>query len=156
MIETTVNIRDDLLEKLNISSGKMNISRSGLISVLLLRYMDSHRAGDRVFQRLKYQSRDTGCPLSPASLCLREDFYERWCDVRKAFKLSASLVVALAVELYLDKIINEYYLEDQPFNNGNMYVIESYYDGSVNSYYISWGLPEKKILERHTTAKNFD
>jgi len=139
--ETTLYIKDDLLSRLDRSADKMGISRSRLVSLLLITYMKNNQAGGKVFSRLKYQERNIDSKYSTKSLYLRKDVYEMWCDVRKAFKLSASHLVALSIELYLDKITNR---QIEPNNYFGMYITETIYDKTSCMIQIVWGKPEEK------------
>jgi len=145
--ETTLYIRNELLQKLDYAAETMNISRSVLVSILLMRYMKANQAGNAVFTRLKYQARDSESAYTTRSLCLRKDVYEMWCDVRKAFKLSASLLIALAIELYLDELLKG---DGLPDNYVGMYATNTTYHANACVIQIIWGKLEEKTLEKLT------
>jgi len=133
--ETTLYIKQDLCEKLDDAAEKMNVSRSALVAALLREYMKRNRAGDKAFMKLKYQDSDGDTRFMTKSICLRKDIYELWCNVRKVYKLSASLLIALAIEFYLNDLLED----KKPFNYGSLYVSRvKYYDCfCVNT--IIWG-----------------
>ena len=83
-IETTMHIRNDLLKKVDETAEKLDISRSRMVSILLVKYMKANRAGSRVFSKLKYQERNPKAGYSTKNIYLREDVYEMGGDVRKA------------------------------------------------------------------------
>jgi len=141
--ETTMYIQEDLLLKVDDAAEKLGLSRSRVVSILLTKYMDSQREGGRAFVKLRYQERDREVNFVTKSLSLREDVYEMWVDVRKVFKLSASLVIARAIMLYLDEILNG---EDGPFNYFPMYYTNVRYHGKTCIITTIWGEPDEKTI----------
>jgi len=144
-IETTLYIKKDLLFKLDRAATKHHVSRSRMVSILLFRYIKENNAGGCAFISLKYQKRDTRARFETKSLFLREDIYEIWCDVRKAFKLSASFVVARAIERYLADIENDTIIPDNYFG---MYIINTAYYNDTCIIQTVWGVPGEKILKK--------
>ena len=100
---------------------------------------------DKVYTRLKYQDRDSSVSCSIKSLCLREDVYEMWCDVRKVFKLSASHLIALAIQLYIIEIGN---VNKIPDNYYQMYITNVSYYNETCLIQIVWGIPGQEILNK--------
>ena len=144
-IETTVNINDELLEMLDNAAESLGLSRSRLISVLLVKYVKQNRGGKWAFSRLRYQERRDGCFYSKKTIFLRKDVYDVWCDVRKLFKLSASYIIALAIKKYLGQILKN---QKVPHNYFPMYVAIASQIGNLNSYSIIWGDIDTKILKK--------
>ena len=142
-IATTLYIDIILLDKIDKAATILNISRSRLVSLLLVKYMESNRAGGKVFCKLSYQSR--GAQYETKSLYLRNDIHEMWGDVRKAFKLTASYVIALAIQLYLNDILNG---TDGPYNYLEFYLSGTKYHGNVYTNVTIWGVPDKKTLKQ--------
>ena len=66
-----------------------------------------------------------------------------WGDVRKGYKLTASYVIALAIKLYLDEIINGV---DLPYNYLQFYLTRTKYNGNACINTIIWGMPDRKTL----------
>ena len=132
----------------------MDISRSRLVSLLIMKFMDENQPADRLFKKLRYQDRDDDAEFTTKSLYLREDVYEMWGDLRKVYKLTASLVIALAINLYLNEIMNG----KQPFNYGQFYALLSGYSGKSYIHTRIWGMPEEKtlnhLMETWETAEN--
>ena len=141
-IETSMYIKTDLLKKLDETATKMDISRSKLISLLIMKYMDKIQPTDNLFKSLKYQDSDDEAVFTTKSIYLREDAYEVWGDLRKVYKFSGSLVIALAIELYLDELLNG----DLPHNYGEFYALSAGYSGKSYIFTRIWGLPTEKIL----------
>jgi len=143
-VETTLYIKKSLLPVLDDAADIMGISRSRLVSILLLMYMERNRAGNNTFNRLKYQDRD-GMSFTTKSLYLRKDVYEKWVDVRKVYKFSASRIIADALKLYLDDILNG---RNLPFNYSSMYISKVTYSREALIQILVWGIPEERALEK--------
>jgi len=143
--ETTLNIREDLLATLDSATERMNISRSALVSILLKKYASSNQAGAKAFTRLMYQKSDDNVRFTTKSLYLRKDAYELWCNVRIVFKLSASLLIARAIKLYLEKILND---PASPYNYCSMYVTTTTYHNKCCSFQTIWGIKDIRDLEK--------
>ena len=105
--------------------------------------MKHNKAGKKVFIRLSYQKK--GKEYLKKSIYLSGGVYEMWCDVRKAYKLSASYVIAIAIQLYLDGLLK---CEDDPFNYVSLYVTKPKYYGEVYTNLIIWGLPDEETLNQ--------
>jgi len=143
--KTTLYIRNDLLLRLDNAVDRLNCSRSRLVSDLLVTYMAKNNAGGVCFKRLKYQPRNDKAVYTAKSLFLRNDVYELWCDVRKAFKLSASFIISIAIEHYLDMMINNKKLLHNYFP---MYITNTSYHGKTCIIQIIWGELEKEKLKK--------
>ena len=138
---TTMYIDIALLERIDEAAKVLNVSRSRLVSTLLVKYMKSNRAGGRPFGKLVYQSR--GAQYEIKSIYLRKDIHELWGDVRKAYKLTASHVIALAIKLYLNELLN---CTDLPYNYFQFNLSYTKYYGEVYTNLIIWGSPDKETL----------
>jgi len=143
--ETTLYIKQDNLERLDLAAGQMNVSRSRLVSDLLVMYIERNRTGEKAFEKLRYQKGGDNVCFCTRSLCLRKDFYEKWCDVRKAYKLSASFIVSLAIEYYLDELLKK---RNQPYNCGSMYITKTMYSGKTSIQITITGYLEDKKLKK--------
>jgi len=147
--ETTLYIRNDLLEKLDDAASTLDISRSMLVSILLVKYIKKNKTGSMAFERLRYQKREENPQYSTKSLSLRKNVYELWCDVRKVFKLSASHLIALAIEMYLDELLTR----GEPYNYLEFYLTKIIYHGNACLIQIIWGAPEPEKLKQIIKAQ---
>ncbi|MCP4136059.1 MAG: hypothetical protein GY754_34130 [bacterium] len=91
----------------------------------------------------------------------KED-YERWIDIRKLFKRSVSLIIALAIGEYLDQLIEEPGSAEKPvgkdsYPSNYLFVAResvglqkfvTYFDFAQHKY---WGFPEAPLLEEFFT-----
>jgi len=144
-IETTMYIKQELLCILNEAADKLQVSRSRMVSILLVKYIKENQAGRCAFRSLKYQKRDQKALFQTKSLYLREDVYEMWCDVRKAFKFSASFIIARAIERYLDDFADDRDILDNYFS---MYITRASYHDEVCILQTVWGVPGEAILKK--------
>jgi len=143
--ETSIYIKEDLLKKIDDAALKINISRSRCVSLLLVKYMESNQAGARTYMKVKYQKRDSSFVFTTKNIYLRKDIYDMWCDVRKVFKLSASHLIALAIDLYLEDIIKG---KNLPNNYFKMYTSKTTYFDDVCINMTIWGIMDEKIMEK--------
>ena len=145
--ETTLYIKENLLEKLDNAAKELNISRSKLVSILLVTYLKKNKSIGKAFITLKYQKSDTKVKFKTKNLCLRMDIYEKWVDVRKLFKLSASFIIALSIEEYLDEIVEG---RNEPYNYFSMYYTKVTYIENVCINITMMGEVKQEILEKIT------
>jgi len=145
-INTSLYISKGHLSKVKAIQMKHDISKSKLISLLLLLYIEKNQAGKTFGKRVKYQKKIKD-QYTTTAISLREDMYERWCDVRKVFKISASFAIAFSFENYLDEIIDEFNNDTKPFNYGSFYHVFSKTNDSAYTQIIQWGKPEETIME---------
>ena len=142
-LETTMNIKKELSKRIDEVAEELGISRSRMVSILIKKFMENNEAGKKAFEKLTYQER--GGDYAKKSLYFNAGDYEMWCDLRKAYKLSASCIIALAIELYLDDILNG---TEKPDNYCNFYTTKPKYYGHVYTNLIIWGSPDKRNLQK--------
>ncbi|MBN1496132.1 MAG: hypothetical protein JXA07_05145 [Spirochaetes bacterium] len=104
-IQTTINVNNRVLDKINYASNILKISRTDVIRILLKRFLDDRNKVRICESPVKYQPRDDNVDWSTFHLCLRQDEYELYLDLKKVYKMSVSFIVAYAVKKYLFKII---------------------------------------------------
>ena len=56
-IETTMNIKYELIIRLDNAAKQLDISRSRLVSILMKKYMEENTGGTRVYNKLAYQDK---------------------------------------------------------------------------------------------------
>jgi hypothetical protein len=150
-IETTLNISTIHLEKLSKFAGRYNISKSELVSRLILKIIacKTKTIPCKAFCRLRYQKARTGVSWQTLHVVLASHVYEYCCDCRKFFKASVSSIVAEAI----DKMeLDPEYLDQKnviPTDNYlGHYVSMAEKDDGIQSFTIFWGFPGKKILKK--------
>ncbi len=149
LIETTINIRREVLEKIRDAASSANKSKSEIISILLVMFSKGCSQKAIMFSTVRYQQSIYQSSFHRLHVVIKHDIYEKCLDMRKLLKMSVSYILACAVERYLKEIIkssNE--IKDKEITDNyysNYTFISKYYNG-VYSYTIYWGVPDKKTL----------
>ncbi|MCP4103426.1 MAG: hypothetical protein GY750_18690 [Lentisphaerae bacterium] len=166
IIQTTINFRVSVLEKVNDAAETLGISRSAVITKLLKKVMNEKDFSARMAIAVQYQRLapvfdpdldpvrslsgvETPVPEEDSwhkfHISFQEDEYEMYIDLRKFRKMSVSFIVAYAVAKHLDTILG--LPQEDPVLTDNYrfkhYVISSSEMHGVVSWQIFWGLPEK-------------
>ncbi len=150
LIETTVNIRSEVLEKISDAASSDNISKSEIISILLVMFSKGCSKRSKMFSTVRYQQANSHRSFHKLHVLIRHDIYEKCIDMRKLLKMSVSYILACAVERYLKEIIissNE--IKDKKITDNyysNYIFISKWHDDGVYSYTIYWGMPDKKTI----------
>ena len=100
-MDTTLNIRTDILEQIEKAANLKHISCSGVIAFLIKKVADDITNFGRIGQIVQYQCRHHLEKYRITHVQFREDVYEYCQDLRKLLKMSASLILAYAVGRYL-------------------------------------------------------
>ncbi len=137
-METTLNIRLDLLDQISKAAKIQGISRSDMIFNLLTQATAEIKNPARMGTQIRYQKRCMRGQWHIFHVQVREDMYEYWLDLRKLMKMSVSLILANAVKKYLgrqNKIINT-----DSYLCKNYMIIKEVID-SVIVWKLVWGWP---------------
>jgi hypothetical protein len=103
--ETTINIGTDIASRLKAAAADRGVSRREMISALL-NYSSRRMRGESVSRVcVRYQERRPSGEWHRLHVVLRRDEYDFFVDLRKVFRMSVSLFIAMAIELYLDEMI---------------------------------------------------
>jgi hypothetical protein len=108
MLSTTLNIHRDTLTVLSRAAIKLGISRRDVIVSLLMRIMDNINIFRREFATIKYQPDASRGEWRCFSIKFRPEETEFFADLRNFCKCSVSFLVAIAVEKYLDDMLDDY------------------------------------------------
>ncbi len=137
-METTLNVQIDILTKITRAAQKRGISRSDLIILLIKKTMDSISDPVRIGTMVKYQKRMKPDDWHTFHIRLQMDDYEYLLDLRKLLKMSVSLILAYAVEKYLDEIIKGNITDNYQHKN---YLVIKELIGNIICWKFIWGLP---------------
>lgn len=149
-VETTMNIRREVLDKITDAASSVNLSKSEIISIILVRFSKGCNNKSRIFSTVRYQQASSTRSFHRLHVVISNDIYEKCLDMRKLLKMSVSYILACAVEKYLEEIIkssNE--IKDKRITDNyysNYIIISKYHDDGIYSYTIFWGFPNKKTL----------
>jgi hypothetical protein len=146
MARTTLNINVDIFSRISTAATKLGKPRREVIVLLLMRIMQNHSMPHRGFTTVKYQPDDDKDKWHPFQICIRPDENEFFMDLRKFCKYSVSYLVAIAVEKYLDQLVDDaggtgihnyvYYR--------NYVIYREVVDGVI-SWRLYWGYPSEEL-----------
>ena len=141
-IPTTVYL--DLRQKKRITEAAalLVMPRNDLIHFLLSALLKRHGLKGKSFSRCRYQRFKADDICETMFIGLRKDVYEQCQDVRRVFRVSVSFFLAMAVDMFLDEFIRNYYERTQwTYNYCNCFFISIKYHGNDLCYTVSHGKP---------------
>ena len=147
-METTMNIRLDILEKIKEAAIAKGISCSRMISILMQKVMGEDIQYVRMGRLVQYQKKRRKEEWHKFHVTWREDEYEYYTDLRKMLKRSVSLILAYAVKRYLQEIINDKSTDNYRSQYRN-YVVVRENIGNIICWKLIWGYPPN--IEQHIT-----
>ncbi len=151
IIETTLNMHVEILERIEFASKRLNKSRMYIIRMLLAKMIEDDKKLKRMWSPVKYQDRDMSGNWHVFHLTLRQDEYEYGLDLRKIYRMSLSAVVAYAVDKYLDEIVLKFSkLDDEAITDNYLYknyIIAYRLVEGVHSWRIYWGYTHKDLFK---------
>ena len=147
MIETTIVIDKKLKEKLKLISQETGESMTSIINNMMKKIRNEHQSCWKFGKAVGYQGKKPKDQWSRLHLTLHSRDYEYFLDMRKLFKCSVSLLVAIGIDRYLDSYAEN--LEASKSMTDNCpyqhYVITLEYVDNVTCWKIYWGLPESML-----------
>ncbi len=145
-IDTTINIRKEFLERIDATAKEFSVSRSTLISLLLLKSMRSQISGKNCFSRVRYQKRDKEVEWKRPHLFLDQHIYEKSLDLRKLQKLSVSYLVVISFQKFFNEVVMELSKKVDNVNVTRQYICIGKSFNGIYSYVVFWEYPPEKIL----------
>jgi hypothetical protein len=144
LIETTINIHIDILNRLSRAGQVSGYSKRDIISMLMRRYSFDNTRPPILWSRVKYQKRDVKGNWQRLHLVLNPDEYEYFLDLRKVLKLSVSGCIAYAVDKFLDEILNKIKKFSDNYRYKNYTFSGIIVDGII-CWILYWGIPKHLI-----------
>lgn len=134
-IRTSLNMHITTKEKINNAASRLNKTKKEIIVLLLYCIVKDFKKNHVIFKSVSYQASDSEENWAPFQIRLKEVDYEFFTDFRNFYKMSVSLLLALATEKYLPRLEN---LDDD--ENVHNYVENSGYrvTYSANSEEVTW------------------
>jgi hypothetical protein len=137
-METTLNIRADILIKI-MQAAKINgLTRSEMIAMLLKQVMGDAENPKTIGCLVRYQQQRRPEEWRTVHITWRADVYEYTQDLRRFLKSSVSLILANAVQKYLGKLIKQKNTDNYHFMN---YVIIKETIDHIICWRLIWGFP---------------
>ena len=137
-METTVNMHNDTLRRISRAASGSGISRTGIIMMIIKEIMNHLPDTDQAGSMVRYQESRSPEEWHTFHIQVRMDEYEYLLDLRKLFKMSVSLIIALGVEKYLDRILRGKGTDNNRFTN---YVVIREIVDSIICWKLFWGYP---------------
>jgi hypothetical protein len=137
-IETTLNIKIHLLDKINYAAKYHGIHRIELIILLFKMVMKDAPKYIRYGKRVEYQSRHNNGAWHAFHIQLRPNDYECFLDLRKLLKMSVSNILAFAIDKYLDILMRKRVTDN--YHITNYLILKETIDG-IQCWKIIWGFP---------------
>ena len=106
-METTVNMRKDILRQIARAAEFKGISQSEMIVLLIKNVMNEITDPTTLGRMVRYQERSSASDWHTFHVCLRMEDYEFVQDLRKIRKMSISLIIAYAVKKYLIQVLQQ-------------------------------------------------
>jgi len=104
-VRTTINLAPCDRKRLDGAAELAGVTRSALVVMLIGRVLKDHRRLVTCWESVRYQRREPGKKRCRVHVAFNGRDYELCLDSRKLFKRSVSLLVAFAIEHYLDEIL---------------------------------------------------
>ena len=137
-MESTLNIRADILEQIARAANSNGISRSEMIAHLIKQVTADIADPEHIGRMVRYQGRRRPKEWRVFHVQVREDMYEYWLDLRKLLKMSVSLILAYAVKKFLGKPLNIHSTDNYLCKH---YIIMKEVIDSVIVWKFIWGFP---------------
>ncbi len=137
-METTLNIRKDIMRKVAKAAKSYGISCSEMIVLLINRSTREISNPGFPGRRVRYQARRKPADWCESHVKLRDDEYEYWQDLRKLMKMSVSLILANAVRKFLSKPFKIYRADNCLCKN---YIIAKEIIDNITIWKFIWGFP---------------
>ncbi len=147
-IDTTINIKLNLLSKIAEVSAIYNISFNRIIAILINKFLGNCSNKAKLFNTIKYQQTGDDIVWHTLHVSFSEDIYEKALDLRKVMKMSVSFIIARAVELYLEQVIKELSQRSKADNYSQDYVFISSKCNGLLCFSIFWSSPSEIILKK--------
>lgn len=148
-IKTTINIKIELLDRLNDASCVAGKSRTYLIKALLARFIRKHRRMISPWSQIQYQERCAKKKWHHLHIVMKSVEYEYCIDLKKVCKLSFSRIVAYAIEHLLDELLCALQESGDNYRYSN-YVFSYFQIKGVICWLFCWGIPPE--LPLNTTS----
>jgi hypothetical protein len=147
-MKTTLNIHVDVMEKITRAAQLQGLSDSEMIVMLIKKAMGEMQNRTRIGRLVQYQQRDSPDKWYLFHIRWKWDEYEFFQDMRKLLKMSVSLILAYAVEKFLDKVMKKNNSDNNHFYN---YILAKEEVNGIIMWKLIWGFPPnlEKFINFH-------
>jgi hypothetical protein len=151
-IETTINISHDCLNKISDAARLSGKSRTEIIIHLMKNVMDVREPQVRCGRSVQYQGKAAWDNWRTVHVRFRPDDYEYFLDLRKLLKMSVSLILSIAVNKYLKRLMHENKADNYQVTN---YVVLKKIINGITHWILIWGFPPNIEAYLDQTAHDF-
>ncbi len=133
-IRTTVNVRKDLHDKIEEYSNKYNLSKNKIMKIFIEKMITELLSDDK-FKSHAIQYQLPYPEWEHPHITLSNCEYDRFLDVKKVYRFSLSLILAMALENFSESILFEKEMHSYP---AYLYQKSIYIDITTRKYTFSW------------------
>jgi hypothetical protein len=141
VIATSINMQNRIFDVISCAAVKRSTSKREIIVRLLMMVMRDVEKFRKDFIAVRYQPDDSLGRWYCFSIKFKPDESEFFSDLRKLCKCSVSLLVALAVEKYLDELMSSMVKKVINYPRFSGYRIICKIDSGTVTWKICWGTP---------------
>ena len=116
-MDTTLNIRADILERIDEAATRIGLSRSRVAVFLIKEVMTNIGNPEPIGKLVRYQRPCKPFEWRVIHVWYREDEFEYFQDLRKLLKMSVSLILSIGVQKYLRKLLKHKRTDNYRFIN---------------------------------------
>ncbi|MFC1668968.1 hypothetical protein ACFL20_01135 [Spirochaetota bacterium] len=145
-IETTINIKKNILDNIAQTSKVLGKSQTEIIVMLLKKVIDNENSKVQICRRIKYQSCDDKNNWHTLHVLFEQNEYEYFLDLRKLLKMSLSFIIANAAKKYLKDLLNGNFTDNNRYQN---YILSRENADGIIYWVLFWGIP--KNLKKYIT-----
>ena len=153
MIDTSLNIHVDNMNKIIEIASRLNTTKKHVIVLLMMKIMEKNLDHIQFFTPVKYQPDDIKANWHCFHIRFREDENEFFTDLRKFCKYSVSYLLAISIEKYSNVLLNERTAYMYNYPRFTCYVMIQEEIEDVISWKSYWGYPEKELTRIVTETR---
>lgn len=143
MLNTTINIRTDLLDRIEHAEIEYAVKRNFLIMKSVNALYPKLKRDYFINSLTRYQPKNRSYSIKHIRWSKIEN--EGLRNLKDTYKLSVSFIIGIALELFLDQVIRELCNEtDDSYPLKEFTFLRSKQDG-IDIFIFCWGKPEKEI-----------
>ncbi len=158
MIKTSLNLKKSQVKKLIAVAKYNNTTISEIINCLANIALKRSNYKTKILRTTAYQENLSNCDTWHCQhVSFNGDIYEKCLDMRKFFKISVSLFISSAIDLYLKKLMKDKMSLKDSDNYTGQYIVFFSKFGDFSQITILWGMVEgeeiKQLQKQHTIPK---
>lgn len=142
-IRTTIYVRSNVLKVLDDLSLETGYSRTKIIHLVLNMAKNDRNMLLNGISAVKYQKKDEDEKWHRFHISFNEGFYDLCIDFRKLYRRSLSLILALALKKYEQKIREAKLIKKGDNYPSNSFILVKHELEDAVLFIHTWGIPEE-------------